>query len=211
VQAVDDLLAKVQAALRSSGQEKNTYVMFSSDNGFHLGQHRLAAGKQTAFDTDVHVPFVATGPGVPSGRTVSAPAENIDLCPTFTALGGAKPTGADGHSLAGPIKGQTPGADWRDAALVEHHGPNTAKDDPDHQNKASGNPPTYAALRTTTATYVEYADGDREYYDRRTDPYELNNSYHSLSSARRDQLHTTLGRLRDCHGDAACTKAAQLH
>lgn len=211
VQAVDDLISRVRATLRATGQEKNTYLVFTSDNGFHLGQHRLAAGKQTAFDTDVHVPFVAVGPGVPAGRTTGALAENIDLCPTFTALGGAAPTGADGHSLAGLLHGDPAGADWRQAALVEHHGPNTAKDDPDHQTKASGNPPTYAALRTATTTYVEYADGGHEYYDRRTDPAELRNTYGDLPADQRQRLHAALGRMKTCHGDAACAKDSRLH
>ena len=210
VQAVDDMLAKLRATLRATGQAANTYVVFSSDNGFHLGQHRLAAGKQTAFDTDVHVPFVVTGPGVPAGRIVSAPAENIDLCPTFTALGGASPVNADGHSLAGLMHGRAPGPGWRDAALVEHHGPNTGRNDPDRQTRTAGNPPTYAALRTTTATYVEYENGGREYYDRRDDPYQLTNTYGSLPAGQRDRLHVTLARLRTCDGTAACDKAARL-
>lgn len=210
VQAVDDMLAKLRATLNDTGQARNTYVVFSSDNGFHLGQHRLTAGKQTAFDTDVHVPLVAAGPGVPAGRTVSATAQNIDLCPTFTDLGGVPMAGADGQSLAGLLHGQKPPSDWPNAALVEHHGPNTAPTDPDRQSKAEGNPPTYKALRTATETYVEYANGQREYYDRARDPYELTNSYGKLSARRRDRLHRTVRDLGDCRGTKDCTRAAHV-
>jgi len=210
VQAVDDLLAKLRATLSDTGQAENTYVVFSSDNGYHLGQHRLPVGKQTAFDTDVHVPLTAVGPGVPAGRTVSVAAQNIDLCPTFTDLGGAPMAGADGRSLAGLLHGQAPPEDWRDAGLVEHHGPNNAPGDPDRQTKENGNPPTYKALRTATATYVEYANGQREYYDRQRDPYELTNTYGQLSPSRRARLHKTVRALHTCHGTTSCTKAAHL-
>ena len=74
--------------------------MFSSDNGYHLGQHRLARGKQTAFDTDIRVPLIVAGPGVPQGRVVSQVAQNVDLYPTFVQLAGATPDApVDGHSL----------------------------------------------------------------------------------------------------------------
>lgn len=80
-------------------------------------------------------------------------------------------------SAAGP----TPG--WRTAALVEHHGPDLDKTDPDHPGKNSGNPTTYQALRTTTYTYVEYADGTKEYYNRASDPNELHNTAPTLPPA----------------------------
>ncbi len=67
---VDDMLANVVTSLQKSGQLDNTYIVFSSDNGFHLGEHRLPPGKQTAFEEDIHVPLVVRGPGVPKGKTV---------------------------------------------------------------------------------------------------------------------------------------------
>ncbi|HEX2736575.1 MAG TPA: sulfatase, partial [Acidimicrobiia bacterium] len=87
---VDDMLANVVTSLQKSGQLDNTYIVFSSDNGFHLGEHRLPPGKQTAFEEDIHVPLVVRGPGVPKGKTVDNLAENVDLAPTFAALGHAK-------------------------------------------------------------------------------------------------------------------------
>ncbi len=65
--------------------------MFSSDNGYHLGQHRLNRGKQTAFDTDIRVPLIMSGPGVAKAKTSSAVVQNTDLYPTFVDLAGGKP------------------------------------------------------------------------------------------------------------------------
>jgi arylsulfatase A-like enzyme len=131
-------------------------------------------------------------------------AQNADLAPTFTELASAPPPGLpDGRSLAGLLHGQTP-SDWRQAALVEHHGPNTRGGDPDRQGEPSGNPPSYTALRTATGSYVEYATGEREYYDLRNDPHQLTNTYPALSAAEQARLHevaTALARCRgsDCH------------
>jgi N-acetylglucosamine-6-sulfatase len=118
---VDDMIANVVSTLQKSGQLDNTYIVFSSDNGFHLGQHRLPPGKQTAFDEDIHVPLVVRGPGVSKGKTVDNLAMNVDLAPTFAALGHAKvPDFVNGQSLVSALHGTT-GTPQRSAVLVEHY------------------------------------------------------------------------------------------
>ncbi len=210
VQAVDQMIGSLRTTLEQAGVAKNTLVVFSSDNGYHMGQHRLTPGKMTAFDTDIRVPLVAAGPGVPAGRTVAQPAENIDLAPTFEELAGAAvPSMVDGQSLVPLLHGQEP-TDWRTAALVEHHGPDFDGRDPDKPGKNSGNPTTYEALRTSTATYVEYANGEREYYDRTTDPDELHNTVAQLPADQADRLHRGLAALHDCHGGESCWSAGHL-
>ena len=72
LQAVDALIANLVAALESTGRLNSTYIVFTSDNGFHMGQHRIWAGKYTAYEEDVHVPLVVRGPGVPAGTRVDA-------------------------------------------------------------------------------------------------------------------------------------------
>jgi N-acetylglucosamine-6-sulfatase len=205
--AVDEMLAGFQRILAETGQADRTYVAFTSDNGFHMGEHRLLAGKQTAFDTDIHVPFVATGPGVPAARTIDQPVQNIDLRPTFADLAGlpARPD-LDGVSVKRMLLGDASAA-VREVALIEHHGPKNSGADPDHQDPDEGNPPTYAAIRTPDGTYVEYVTGEREYYDRRSDPDQLDNSYARLPEAERDRLHRTLNTLVGCHGVQECTVA----
>ncbi|WP_433296120.1 sulfatase-like hydrolase/transferase [Actinoplanes sp. CA-030573] len=198
VQAVDRMITSLRQTLATAGVADRTLVVFTSDNGYHMGEHRLTPGKQTAFDTDVRVPLVMAGPGVKAGATVTAPAENIDLRATFDDLAGTGTPATDGRSLAPLLRGETP-ADWREAALVEHHGPDTDPADPDHPAKNSGNPPTYSAIRTTGYTYVEYADGTKEYYDHATDPDQLRNTAGELDAARLAALHATLTGLVGCH------------
>jgi N-acetylglucosamine-6-sulfatase len=204
VQAVDDLIARIESTLNALGIADNTYVLFTSDNGYHMGEHQLTPGKQTAFETDIRVPLIAIGPGVPSGKTIRSAAENIDLRPTFSRLARAHlPRSVDGHSLVSLLHGKRPKR-WRRAALIEHHGPDLDARDPDRPARGSGNPTTYEALRTKNAVYVEYRGGEREYYNLRRDPNQLHNTYRKLSKRRRAQLHRALARLKRCRGAKKC-------
>jgi arylsulfatase A-like enzyme len=204
VQAVDDLIGRLRTALTAAGVADETYLVFSSDNGYHMGEHRLTPGKSTAFDTDVRVPLVVAGPGVPAGSRSDAAVANIDLAPTFLDAGGAAtPPTMDGRSLLPLLRGGS-GATWRTANLIEHQGPLTRPGDPDRPSPGGGNPPTYVALRTRTYTYVEYADGSREYYDRTRDSHQLHNLADTLPPARVHQLHTALTRLKHCHNGPTC-------
>ncbi len=199
VQAVDKLLGDIQTALKNNGVDRDTYIVFGSDNGFHMGQHRLLQGKMTAYDTDINVPLVVTGPGVAANQKPAELAQNTDLCPTFEDLAGVTvPSAVDGHSLKPYFQTGTPPS--RDAVLIEHHGPDTQADDPDFQVAASGNPPSYEAVRTAHEVYVEYADGEREYYDVQADPHELDNAITSVPAQRLNQLKTTLHSLETCSG-----------
>ena len=208
VQSVDRMLGSLRATLAGAGGADRTVVVFTSDNGYHMGEHRLPSGKQTAFDTDVNVPLIVTGPGVAAGRTVDVPVENIDLRPTFADLAGAPaPADTDGRSIKPLLAGEVPG-DWRTTALIEHHDPATDPADPDYERDSINIPPSYDALRTARFTYVEYVDGTREYYDRRTDPDQLRNL--PLSPARQAELHAALDRLRKCVGPAACRAAGRV-
>jgi len=208
VQAVDRMIGTIEQTLAADGVARDTYLIFSSDNGLHTGQYRLMPGKLTAFDTDIHVPLVVVGPGVPAGRRTAAMAENIDLAKTFTSIGGTT-LRSDGHSLLGWMHGQDPPS-WRDTILVEHHGGLMSPFDPDYQQSPSGNPTTYEAMRTPGFLYVEYADGEREFYDLRTDPFELHNLAAELTSSQLAQLHSELARLEHCHGGQACWKAMHV-
>lgn len=204
VQAVDKMIGDLQKALAANGADRDTYFVFASDNGFHMGEHRLTNGKQTAFDTDINVPLIVTGPGVAAGRRTDRLVQNTDLRPTFDELGGAEvPDSVDGRSLVPMLKGKD-AQDWRDAVLVEHRGPNREPGDPDRPAPGGGNPPSYKALRTTNELYVAYEDGRREYYNLRRDPHALDNSVRRASSGRLSSLKSTLDRLgrcagRDCH------------
>ena len=98
--------------------------------------------------------------------------------------------------------------DWRGAILVEHHGDDFPDpSDPDVQDEGAGNPTSYEALRTTSYLYVEYANGEREYHDRATDPHELTNTFAALPAERKKALHDAVLAARTCKGDAQCWAA----
>jgi N-acetylglucosamine-6-sulfatase len=205
--AVDAMVGALQAAVAAIGEAHNTYFVFSSDNGYHMGEHRLMPGKMTAFDTDIRVPLIVTGPGVSAGRTVGEIVMNIDLYPTFLELGGAGiPANIDGRSLVPLLRGQK-AAEWRTVALVEHRGPHRDPTDPDAPALRSGNPTTYEAIRGLSSVYVEYADGEREYHDLAADPDELHNTFSSLSGEAKTALHAMLGAVKICRDANSCRAA----
>ena len=205
VVAVDAMIGELQAAVAAIGEERNTYFVFSSDNGYHMGEHRLLPGKMTAFDTDIRVPLIVTRPGIPEGVTVQEIVENIDLCPAFAELGGMVPSpNIDGRSLVPLLRGEKV-AGWRTVALVEHHGPVKDLVDPDLPGPRSGNPTTYEAIRGWDSLYVEYADGEKEYHAFASDPNELRNTFSSLSSEAQAALHATVTAVAACRGAQSCS------
>jgi N-acetylglucosamine-6-sulfatase len=208
VQAVDRMIGQIEQALAAGGVSRDTYVVFSSDNGLHTGEYRLMPGKLTAFNTDIRVPLIVTGPGIKPDSATTKLAENVDLAETFSAIAGARFRG-DGHSLTALLHGRQP-PDWRDALLVEHHSPRRTVLDPDYQQPASGKPTTYEAIRTRAYLYVEYADGELEFYDLYRDPFELDNIASRLSFRQLTGLHADLHRLKTCRGPTRCWAATHL-
>lgn len=88
LQGVDELFDKLVTRLEESGQLDNTYIIYTSDNGFHIGQHRLPPGKTCGFEEDIRVPFFIRGPGVPEGFEQDSVTTHIDLAPTIFQLAG---------------------------------------------------------------------------------------------------------------------------
>ncbi|MFI0421628.1 sulfatase [Spongiactinospora sp. 9N601] len=190
---VDDMVGALVRALGQSGRLGRTYLFFTSDNGFHLGTHRLPLGKTTPFEESIKVPLVARGPGVAAGRTVTAMTATVDLGPTFTELAGTRVPGfAEGRSLVPLLTGQTPAA-WRKNVLVEFYRP------PDW-SPVPGEAPPYRALRTARHTYVEYAGGERQLYDLTADPYQLDNIVTRTPAEVVDSLARTLHEMAACSG-----------
>jgi N-acetylglucosamine-6-sulfatase len=119
LQSVDEAVAAMLDALAATGRLSNTYVFFTSDNGFHMGEHRLMPGKYTPYETDIHVPLIVRGPGVPAGVVRSQLAVSLDLAETFADLAGVPPLPfSDGRSLKSLLAGAPP-ATWREAVLLE--------------------------------------------------------------------------------------------
>ncbi|MCP2338698.1 sulfatase family protein [Actinomadura rupiterrae] len=224
LRSVTDLLQNTINTLQAQGVLNNTYIVFTSDNGFHQGQHRLNSGKNTAYEEDLNVPLVIRGPGVPAGATVNAFTLNTDFAPTFAQLAGVTPPDfVDGRSLVPFLKGVTP-TPWRLAFLNEHAGPSTLntntqtnllepQDPGDAQALATGGAPVYASLRAKPNTlgiadplnYVAYDTGEHELYDLTTDPYQLNNSYGSASATLKRRLDAWVDTLKTASGQALRT------
>lgn len=209
VQAVDKMIGDIQAELKRLRVADNTYIVFSSDNGYHMGQRRMGEGKQTAWDHDIRVPMVVVGPKVPANRTVDRVVANVDLRPTFQDLAGA-PTNprVEGRSLAGFLRGDRV-RNWRSVTLIEHRGPNMAPSDPDKATRRQGNPPSYKALRFRDALWVQY-DNPRyrsEYYNLKKDPYERHSLVRKLSAKRRGALRARVAALHRCSDQTSCHAA----
>ncbi|MFC4072133.1 sulfatase family protein [Actinoplanes subglobosus] len=209
VQSVDRMIGRLRSTLAKAGVADRTMVIFTSDNGYHMGEYSLPSGKQTAFDTDVNVPLVVAGPGVSATRNASEVVANIDLRPTFADWAGLPaPPEADGRSITPLLSGDSP-AQWRHGTLIEHHDPATDPKDPDFERDSANIPPSYDALRTGTFTFIEYVDGTVEYFDRTTDPEMIKNVAGTLSEERLAELRSAVRGMATCVGADACWSASR--
>ncbi|KAK5168217.1 uncharacterized protein LTR77_006786 [Saxophila tyrrhenica] len=91
LQAVDEMVDHLVKRLEEADILDNTYIVYSTDNGYTIGQHRRQPGKQCAFEQDINVPLIVRGPGVPKGISTDVVTSHTDLAPTFMALTGARP------------------------------------------------------------------------------------------------------------------------
>jgi N-acetylglucosamine-6-sulfatase len=182
--AVDELIGKVIDELGRTGALDGTLVVFTSDQGFVLGEHGLV-GKQLPYEESVRVPLVVRGPGIEAGRRISTPVANADLAPTIveaaTATAGVD---ADGVSLLGVLRGDSEPP--RRALLLEGF-----EELP------------FAGLRTPSGyTYLETGRGEVELYDLDADPYQRRNlAERPRYAARRERLAAKLADLRECAGE----------
>lgn len=197
MQALDDLVEGVVTKLQNSGQLPNTYIVFTSDNGYHLGEHLITQGKGRPYEEDIHMPLLIRGPDVAAGSSTDKLVLNTDYFPTFTELAGIEtPSYVDGRSLQ-PVITET-ATNWRSAILLEAH-----------QSKQGGETPTYSGILTADGSkYIEYEGGVKEYYnlganpcvptnnDLGADPCELTNIYNS--SPPPAALVTQLQALKSC-------------
>ena len=189
--AVDDGVAAVINALREEGEFENTVVVYTSDNGFFHGEHRVPMGKTRVYEPSIRVPLIIHGPGIPGGNTVDDLAMNTDLAPTIVEMAGAKPRRTmDGLSLLPAA--ENPGLERGRAILIETR--------------------SYAAVRTARYKYVENNTGELELYDLQNDPDELQSlhddpAYDGIQAA----LANLLSRLRTCTGSGCrATPALEL-
>ncbi len=195
LQAVDEMIAELIKTLDAIGQLGNTYIIFTSDNGFHMGQHRLYSGKEFLFEEDISVPFIIRGPGIAEGTTVSGYLSgNVDLASTFAEWAGVQPPDfVDGRSLVDLLKGSPIEPDhWRQAFLLEEY----------RSGDENFPVPTYSGLRTMQYLYVENSEGFIELYDIQKDPYQLENIAPNADAALLKYFSDSLDALNKCSGNS---------
>ncbi len=197
--AVDDHVAKLVKTLRRTDQLDNTTIMFVSDNGWLHGEHRIPGDKFLPYEESLRVPLVMRGPGIPKGQSIDRQVGNIDFAPTLVDIANATAGRTmDGISLVPAI--QDPKRLPKRAIELEALRPLFVGDIP-----VNGWDRPYTGVRTERYTYVVWTDtGEIEFYDRKTDPYQLENRADDATyAAVMQRLAAKLRRLKDCEG-AAC-------
>ena len=190
-QALDGLVRRVGAKLLAEGVLDNTYIIFGTDNGYHLGQHLMRSGKNTAYDHDSRVPFVILPPpGMASESEVAAMVSSVDLYPTILDMaGGGAATDLDGRSVLPLLVGDE--SDWRKTIFIEfRRGDVGAEPLAEGETKA----PTFQAMRTADYLYV-YWSSQRE----DTSPPEDYLEFYRMTDATPDpaQIDNLVGRPAD--------------
>jgi N-acetylglucosamine-6-sulfatase len=195
---VDDLVQNVVSTLGAAGELKNTVLIYTSDNGFFFGEHRVPRGKVRLYEPSIRVPLLIRAPGMPKGVHRSQPVSNVDLAPTILGFARARPGRVqDGISLIPLMQSRL---DWpgRGLDLETYFNADSAEDPEDP-------PLNYVGVRTDRYLYAEYGGGEQELYDLRNDPFELQNAagipaYSSVKAS----LQRLLGGLKGCAG-RSCT------
>ncbi len=192
--SVDDAVADTVAALDEAGELEDTLIIFTSDNGWMMGEHRFR-GKRLAYEESLRIPMLMRGPGVPAGVNLARTASIVDIAPTIVDLSGVEPGRTmDGASLYGMLA--QPSVSDRQTRLIQ--GGNITND-------ASDSVWDYRGIRDKRYTFIRFKSGFIELYDRKFDPYQLRN----LSSAKRyvpirKELRRRLAVLRTCSGTVEC-------
>lgn len=201
---VDDILHSLFHALKRNGFGDNTYVLFTSDNGYSLGHHRLQA-KQSPFDRSSRVPLFVVGPNVPRVNKANHLLAHIDLAPTILELARADvPEYMDGKSFL-PLLHAPQEFDersWQTAVMLEGWS--------DLRPQGRRVSCVYTAIRMYDSVFVNWAMGGFEYYDLSTDPFQLTNIYGDLPNAVQNQYKHMLRSFRSPDGIAHATIAHHL-
>ncbi|KAI0477164.1 arylsulfatase [Xylariaceae sp. FL0804] len=198
LQGVDDIIQDVVEKLRNNSILDNTYIVYTTDNGYHLGNHRLAAGKQMPYREDTNLPLIVRGPGVPANATSKLPSAHYDFPPTFLEMAGVAkadfPVFLDGRSLLSSWKSANTslptcplgGGDAHEIINVEFWGTGSIES-PLQKPGPYGSNQTYKTLRVVgddhSYLYSRWCTNETELYDTQSDPYELHNIANNTDDA----------------------------
>jgi arylsulfatase A-like enzyme len=192
VQSVDDSVGRVLAALDKAGLARNTIVIYTSDQGFFLGDHGMF-DKRFMYEESIRMPFLVRWPAaIKPGTRSDALALNIDFAPTFLDAAGVAPAPEiQGRSLLPVLRGRTP-ADWRTSMYYRYY-----HDPGDHNTRA------HYGVRTRSHKLIYFWKKDQwELFDLVNDPNELHNLYgepgqEALTAGLKDELARLKKQLRD--------------
>ncbi len=220
LQVLDQSVARLVQALEDEGALDNTYLIFTSDNGYHMGNHRREIGKYTQFQNDVQVPFYIRGPGITPGSTYDDVAGNIDIAPTIAEIAGAGTPDVDGVSLLPRLHGGPPLSRkyyllGRALTPTNTTTANGLEEAPETyvENSRSSALNDFTGVTNGRYKLIRYTHlPHEELYDLNKDPYELDNllaggaaSYAAMSPRGReavDTLRAALDRLTVCAGES---------
>jgi N-acetylglucosamine-6-sulfatase len=200
--AIDEGVEDIVDKLEATGKLGQTYIFYLSDNGLFQGHHRIIGGKESYYEPSIRVPLIVRGPDVPKNVTRAQLVSNVDLAPTIVELTGVKPElTMDGRSLLPAIKGAD--SSWRTGVYLTGR---------IREPKVSSDKDAYFdGIRTPRYTYVEHKNGQKEFYDLKVDPYELDNKTAAGSYAEvRADLAAKLKILKECKGATCWVTAADL-
>lgn len=171
LQSIDEMVEALVKEVSAAGQLDNTYIIFTSDNGYHLSQHRMFAGKNCGLDTDINVPFFIRGPGISAGSSDSTVGSHVDVAPTIMELANLGQRGDfDGGVLS---MGGATDSTYSEHITVEHWGRGivegshgaygTAGSGRDYKNN------TFRSVRLIgdgfSFYYSVWCNGEHEFYD----------------------------------------------
>lgn len=233
--SVDDMVMQLVKKLDSIKELNNTYIFYTSDNGYHTGQFSLPIDKRQLYEFDIKVPLMVRGPGIKANQTLQAPVLNIDLALTILDICGVNLSSVnmDGQSFLAQMAPSLRNGTARPFFLVEYTGEGSLTADPTCPSLGPGLSQcfpdcvcedaynnTYACVRTLDGKldmqYCEFADSESfvEVYDLKADPHQLENIVKKVDPAVLQTMNQRLIKLQSCEGSSCRniqTKSGKLN
>ncbi|CAO3587797.1 unnamed protein product [Absidia cylindrospora] len=217
LQAVDEMVGSLFDELEHQGKLDNTYVIYSADNGYHIGQHRAYPGKCGNIEEDINVPFIVRGPGIPKGEISDIVSAHHDIAPTLLALakgsnyvpdwvdGGVIPLTRDLRNHPKPVAQESFAVEfWTDSAMSEFY-----------TNVNVNGPNIYKTVRVISKDYnymySVWCTGEHEFYDLKKDPYETTNEFDHIDPQLANRLDALLLVLKTCRSETCRDPWRVLH
>lgn len=221
--SVDDMVEKLVKKLDSIKELNNTYIFYTSDNGYHTGQFSLPIDKRQLYEFDIRIPLMVRGPGIKAKQMLQAPVLNIDLAPTILDIAGVNlsSVNVDGQSFLAQMAPSLRNGTARPYFLVEYTGEGQPTSDPTCPKLGPGVSQcfpdcvcedaynnTYACVRTLDSKmnmqYCEFADSESfvEVYNLTSDPHQLENIVKKVDPSILQIMNQRLIKLQSCVSDS---------